>query len=203
MTTIPIPTDARAITGPRQGEWTRADWEALPDDGNRYEIIDGVLYTTTAPSFFHQWIIKRLLKLVGDPAEERDLGLAVMAPIGVFMPGCDPVQPDFVFIGKANLGIIHDRHIYGVPDLIVKVLSPGSIAYDERIKLTAYAKAGLPEYAVVDPGQRSVRAYLLDDRGRYKSPRAYGQTETMHFDCLLEITFTVGDLFAGSPDTTL
>ena len=50
-----------------QGHWTYADWEALPDDGNRYEVIDGVLYMTTAPSFFHQWIVRRLDRYLGMP----------------------------------------------------------------------------------------------------------------------------------------
>jgi hypothetical protein len=44
MTTLVIPTEAPAVPGPPQGQWTYADWEDLPDDGNRYEIIDGVVY---------------------------------------------------------------------------------------------------------------------------------------------------------------
>ena len=55
MTSLAIPTEtALPVAGPPQGRWTNADWEALPSDGNRYEIIDGVLYMTTAPSNFHQ-----------------------------------------------------------------------------------------------------------------------------------------------------
>jgi len=95
---LPVPTDAPAVKGPRQGDWTRSDWETLPEDGNRYEIIEGVLYMSTAPSFFHQWITKRLYRLVGIPAEDQGLALCIWAPIGVFMPGCDPVQPDFVVV---------------------------------------------------------------------------------------------------------
>lgn len=55
MTALIVPTDAPVIAGPPQGRWTFADWQTLPDDGRRYEIIDGVLYMTTAPSTFHQW----------------------------------------------------------------------------------------------------------------------------------------------------
>src|SRR5262245_25725719 len=78
--------------------WTYARWEALPDDGNRYEVIAGVLYMTTAPSFFHQWIVQRLIRLVGFPAEDQGLAYFVSAPVGVLMPGCDPVQPDFLLV---------------------------------------------------------------------------------------------------------
>ncbi|MDZ4766978.1 MAG: hypothetical protein SGI73_20755, partial [Chloroflexota bacterium] len=56
MITFAIPTDAPRVAGPAQGEWTYADWEQLPDDGNSYEIINGVLYVTTAPKTIHAWL---------------------------------------------------------------------------------------------------------------------------------------------------
>ena len=58
---LPMVTRADHVPGPAQGCWTYEDYAALPDDGNRYEVIDGVLYMTTAPSDFHQWIIIQLL----------------------------------------------------------------------------------------------------------------------------------------------
>src|SRR5438270_3098013 len=96
MTALVLPTDAPAVPGPPQGQWTYADWEELSDDGNRYEIIDGVLYMTTAPRSFHQWIIKQLVRYIAIPAEDQGLAFGFPAPVGVIMPGCDPVQPDFV-----------------------------------------------------------------------------------------------------------
>jgi Uma2 family endonuclease len=94
--TLVVLTDAPAVKGPKQGKWTVEDWEKLPDDGNRYEVIDGVLYMTTAPKNFHQWIITQLIGLVGFPAQKAGLAYAYVSPIGVFMPGATPVQPDFV-----------------------------------------------------------------------------------------------------------
>jgi Uma2 family endonuclease len=203
MVSLIVPTDAPAISGPPQGQWTYADWQAIPDDGNRYEIIFGVLYMTTAPSFFHQWIIRRLDKYIGVPAEERGLAFAATAPIGLFMPGCDPVQPDFVLVLKEHASIINDRHINGVPDLIVEVISPGSVAYDERVKLLAYASVGVPEYGVINPKERTVKLYKLDALGRYPSSRNFSEGDSFAFDCLPDFVVAVSDLFAGSPDTTL
>jgi len=157
MTSLVISTDAPVVAGPPQGHWTYADWETLPLDGNRYEIIDGVLYMTTAPSNFHQWIIQRLYRFIGMPAEDQNLAYSFAAPIGLLMPGCDPVQPDFVIVRKENAAIIRDRRIRGVPDLLVEILSPGNAAHDEEIKLRAYARAGVPEYAIIDPRLRVVR----------------------------------------------
>src|SRR5437667_514509 len=157
MTALVLPTDAPAVPGPPQGQWTYADWEELPDDGNRYEIIDGVLYMTTAPSSFHQWIVNRLERYITIPAEDHGVAFAFTAPIGVIMPGCDPVQPDFVVVLASRMSIIRDRRIMGVPDILVEILSPGNTAYDQQVKFEAYARAGVPEYAVVDPATRSVR----------------------------------------------
>lgn len=203
MTVLILPTDAPALPGPPQGHWNHDLWEMLPDDGHRYEVIDGVLYRSTVPSFFHQWIGLRLVELVGTPAMQQSLAIPFFSPIGVLMPGCDPVQPDFGLIRTANRGIIRDRRIRGVPDLLVEILSPSNRAYDEQVKLEAYGRAGLPEYAIVDPENRSLRLYQLGGEGKYGSPRQAHGEERVHFACLPTIEFAVGDLFAGAPDTTL
>jgi Uma2 family endonuclease len=203
-TTLIIPTDAPAIQGPKQGEWTYEHWETLlPDDGNRYEIINGVLYMTTAPKNFHQWILGQLFGIVGFPAQQTGLAYAYFSPIGVLMPGVTPVQPDLVIVLKTNQNVIFDGRIRGVPDLIVEVLSPGSIGYDEGVKLDAYASAGVPEYAVIDPKARQVRVYRLVVPGEYGDPTRHNETDIMAFICLPTISFKVSDLFSGTPDTVL
>ncbi|MDX1992383.1 MAG: Uma2 family endonuclease [bacterium] len=203
MLTYVILTDAPRVMGPPQGQWTAADWETLPDDGNRYEIIDGVLYMSTAPSFFHQWIIRRLDHHVGFPAEQQGLGFAAVAPVGLFMPGAQPVQPDFVFVRMENRDIIRDRRIYGVPDLIVEVISPGSEVYDREDKLKAYAMAGVPEYGLVDPRSRTLTHHRLHQPGQYHPPTVYSEGDRVTFACLPALSFAQADLFAGAPDTTL
>ena len=203
MTTLVISTDAPAVAGPPQGHWTYADWEQLRDDGKRYEIIDGALYMTTAPSSFHQWIVQELVEYIGIPAKNQGLAYAFPAPIGVIMPGCDPVQPDFVVVLASRTSILRDKRIRGVPDVIVEILSPGTTAYDQQVKLEAYARAGVPEYAIVDPATRSLRHYRLEAPGHYADPHVHGAAEVMSFDCLPTIRVPVGGLFAGAPDTTL
>jgi len=203
MTALVLCTDAPAVPGPPQGQWTYADWEGLPGDGNRYEIVDGVLYMTTAPSSFHQWIIKQLVRYVAIPAEDQGLAFGFPAPVGVIMPGCDPVQPDFVVVLASRKSIFRERRIRGVPDPLVEILSPGNKAYDQEVKLDAYARAGVPEYAIVDPSARTLSHYRLEVAGRYASPHVYGKVEVATFDCLPTISVPVGDLFVGAPDTTL
>ncbi len=203
MATLILSTEAPTISGPPQGRWTLADWEELPGDGNIYEIINGVLYMSTAPSPLHQWIVQTLYDQIGFPAKQQRLGICYFSPIGVIMPGCDPVQPDFVFIKSEHKNIVKAKRLEGVPDLIVEILSPGNRAYDEQVKLLAYAAAGVPEYAIIDPAGRSLRLYALDAPGRYQGPHEFGAGGSMSFACLPGITLEIAKLFEGAPDTTL
>ncbi|HVU12165.1 MAG TPA: Uma2 family endonuclease [Phototrophicaceae bacterium] len=192
------------VEGPPQGKWTYADWEKLgADDDNRYEIINGYLYMTTAPSFFHQSIILDFYDLVGAPAKQQGLARVALAPVGLLMPGCDPVQPDFVLILKEHESIIHDGRIRGVPDLIVEVLSPGSVDYDEGVKLEAYANAGVPEYIVIAPRERKLRLYSLEHPGKYADPHEFTGDDLVKFACLPAIEFRLSTLFENAPDTTV
>ena len=185
--------------------WTYARWELLPDDGNRYEVIDGVLYMTTAPSFFHQWIVQRLIRFVGIPAEDCGLAYSSAAPVGVLMPGCDPVQPDFVLVRQANAHIIANRRIRGVPDLIVEVLSPSNHEQDTDIKRGAYARAGLAEYWIIRPETRDVLVCWQPDAplGDFAQVRLVGGDDELVSPTLPDVRVRVAELFAGAPDTSL
>ena len=119
------------------------------------------------------------------------------------MPGCNPVQPYLVIVLQPNASIIHDGRIRGVPDLIIEVQSPSNAVYDEQIKLVAYAFAGVPEYAIVDPRTRTFNYYRLQVPGRYEAPYVATESDTIVFDCLPTVQVPVAELFAGAPDTTL
>lgn len=137
--------------------WCYEMWEQLPSDGNRYEVIDGVLYMSTAPSFWHQGAILLLVQHVGLPLKERGIAIMSAAPIGLIMPGADPVQPDFMLIRTERRTIIaDDGRIRGVPDLLAEVLSPNNPELDTVIKRAAYARAGVPEYWIMRTTSREI-----------------------------------------------
>lgn len=184
--------------------WDYARWEQLPDDGNRYEVICGVLYMSTTPSQFHQWIVKRLMLRVGAYAEEHGLAWAYDAPIGMLMPGCDPVQPDFLLIRQNRADIIPDQRIRGVPDLIAEVLSPTNPEQDTVVKRDAYARAGVPEYWIVRPVTRDVLLCWQPDAtlGDYTQSRLIAADAEL-VSPTLGLRVTVADLFAGAPNEAL
>ncbi|NJL05562.1 MAG: Uma2 family endonuclease [Chloroflexaceae bacterium] len=203
MNALGLAPDSALLTHPAPGAWTYADWERLPADGNRYEVVGGVLYMTTAPSNFHQWIVQVLVEYIALPARQRGLAYSFFAPIGVLMDGCDPVQPDFVVIRRERAHIIREGRIRGVPDLIIEVLSPSNRAYDEQTKRAAYAQAGVPEYALIDPAARALRLYRLTEAGAYAEVAYATATDSISFACLPDILLPIAALFAGAPDTTL
>ena len=184
--------------------WNRERWEQLPDDGNRYEVIDGVLYMTTAPSNFHQWIIRQTFLAFNQQIDSVGIGVTLWAPIGLFMPGCDPVQPDLLVVRTADLGIIREGRIHGVPALLVEVLSPSNPDQDLRVKREAYARAGVPEYWIMRPAERDVLVHSQPDpaSGQYASV-AHVAPDGELVSPTLPFRAPVAAFFAGAPDTTL
>ena len=201
-TVSPILMD-HALKGPPQGRWTIVNWERLPDDGNRYEIIGGKLYMSTAPSTFHQWIVGAFIEQLGVPARQRGLGIWAMAPIGVLLAPKDAAQPDFLFIRADRVAeLVRDRRVRGAPDLVVEVLSPGNSAEEMANKRAMYARGGVAEYVEVDPATRRLLHYQLD-HGAYGEPAVYAEDQTISLVCLPDLPLRVAALFAGAPDTTL
>lgn len=184
--------------------WDYARWSQLPADGNRYEVIDGVLYMTTAPSFFHQWIIRQIVRSLLAQIDDTGAGLTIWSPIGLLMPGCDPVQPDIVVVRSEERGMIYDRRINGVPALIVEVLSPSNAEKDTEIKRAAYARAGLPEYWIVRPVERDVIVLSRPDpaSGLYLQSASFAPDDEL-VSPTLPFRAAVAGLFAGSPDETV
>lgn len=200
MVVIPVLTETPIrVSGPTQGQWTRGDWEQLKhDDGYTYEVIDGVLYMSTSPSTVHQWIIKQLYRFWGYHVEAAGLGVVYLAPVGVFMSGTQPVQPDSVFVSAEHDLIIDDRHINGAPDLIIEVLSPGNSAYDLETKFLAYERAGVSEYGIMDYPNRQLRLYHLQNE-HYGEPILFKVGDTVAFACAPHVSFLLKDVFDGAP----
>jgi Uma2 family endonuclease len=183
--------------------WNLARWETLPNDGNRYEVIDGVLYMTTAPSTYHQYITKQIARVLLAQIDDGGVGETLWAPVGVIMSGCDPVQPDLVVVRTTDRSMFQNRRIRGVPALIVEILSPSNPDQDLGVKRTAYARAGVPEYWIVRPAERDVLICSQPDQ----TLEAYLQTEHVRPDDTLvsptlPVRVPIAQFFGGAPDPT-
>jgi len=187
---------SRGQDWPTQGEWTYEDYKKLPDDGRRYEIIEGVLYVTAAPNFDHQYTVTRLLVHLDDLVTRRDLGIVLVAPFEVHLPDvARPVQPDVLFVDAGRAPRPGAADFTGAPDLIVEVLSPSTARTDRLVKFGAYERAGVREYWLVDPRTRSVEVYALSEDGTYDMAGQYTPGETVTSTVLSDLALPVDDLF--------
>ena len=143
---------------------TWQDVQQMPDDGNRYEAIEGDLYVTPAPTPRHQILLLRLYDALAAVLREHHGGVLLVAPVGVEFPGTgEGVQPDILFVSDERRGIIQDTSLKGAPDLVVEILSPSTASRDRRKKLQLYERQGVGEYWIVDPDENAVDVWRFGD----------------------------------------
>ena len=153
---------------------TYKDYEALPADGRRYEIHDGELSVTPAPSPRHQEISGNLNEILRGHVKTRGLGKVFYSPIDCILSDITVVQPDLLYLDPGRLNLVSDRGIEGPPTLVVEILSPTTTAIDRSTKRQLYAKYGVPHYWIVDPEARVVEAYVLSEGVYQLSARVAG-----------------------------
>lgn len=146
--------------------WTTSDLELLPENSNRYEIIDGELFVTRAPHWKHQKTGGKIYRALDDWSEATGLGEAVQAP-GVIFSETDNVIPDVVWISSERLanGLDEAGHLTIAPDLIVEVLSPGTLneCRDREAKLKLYTERGVQEYWILDWRLQQMEVYRREN----------------------------------------
>jgi len=145
--------------------WTTRDLELLPDNGDRYEIIDGELFVTRAPHWKHQKAAGRINTALDVWSQATQLGETVPAP-GVIFSDADNVIPDVVWTSRERLALLLDNagHLTAAPELIVEVLSSGAANQqrDRDLKLRLYSARGVREYWLIDWEAQQVEVYRRD-----------------------------------------
>jgi len=165
--------EARAVVARRAVRFRADDIWDTPEDGNRYEVIDGDLYVTPPPVVIHQRGGGRLYHLIASYLDVNPVGEVFVAPIGLTLDDANGLQPDVVYVSIERRAIIQEKGLVGAPDLVVEVLSPSTEARDRGVKWRRYAAAGVPHYWLLVPGTRSLEAYALAEAG-YELVGTYG-----------------------------
>ena len=193
---LPAAGPATHVVPPSDGGWDYASFGTLPEDGNRYEILGGVLYVAPPPSPQHQDRLFSLCAGLRADIRERKLGRLFVSPVALLMPGASPVQPDAFFLKEGNRAAIDwQRHVEGVPDLVIEVASPSTAGYDRREKQDTYARAGIHEYWIVDPWTLTIEVLVLDRHtGRYVSRGIFAGGSQLPTDALAGLSKTVSEL---------
>jgi Uma2 family endonuclease len=191
---VPMVVRADWVPGPAQGRWTYTDYAHIPDDGHRYEIIDGVLYMPPTPNIRHQIVAGAIYAELRAALRERSLGRVYIAPADVVLPGGQTVQLDVFVVLNSNAGIVGDIRVEGTPDLVIEVASPGTVRYDLGRKLSAYARAGVPEYWFVDPYAETVEV-MARARESYESIAVVRAQATLPSRVLPDLPLRVAQFF--------
>lgn len=140
------------------------DLDLMPDDGNRYELLEGEIYVSRAPSLTHQRILINLGTLLKNFLARNPIGEVLPTPGVIFDPS-NGVIPDIVFISNQlsdRLGA--NERITEAPELVIEIVSPGkeNARRDRVVKRRVYAKHGVKEYWIIDPEAETLEIYRAE-----------------------------------------
>jgi Uma2 family endonuclease len=178
--------------------WTSADLELLPENGNRYEIIDGELCVTRAPHWKHQTTCGRFFSALDLWSITTKLGATALG-VGVIFGDNDDVIPDVVWVNNAKHEILLDQsgHLQGAPDLAIEVLSAGTEneKRDRELKLKLYSSRGILEYWIADWRSAQVQIYRREN-GILKLAVTLFASDTLTSPLLPEFSCPIAQIFA-------
>ena len=181
-----------------KGHFTYTDYVGW-DDSVRYELIEGIPYMMTAPTWIHQSVSASLITqihsfLYGKPCK------VFAAPFDVRLNAAENddtvVQPDLVVV--CDRSKLSGSGCLGAPDMVVEILSPSNARYDIFVKFQQYQKAGVKEYWIVDPERRIVTVFVLEN-GKYVAD-TYGDTDTVPVFVLEGCQINMQDVFEDAPE---
>jgi Uma2 family endonuclease len=165
------------------------------DDFYIYELINGIIMRKAAPQPMHQFIVRRLSKAFEKLLDENPLGEFLTAPIDVFFDKYSRAQPDLLFIREDRTFIIDlVDGIMGAPDLIVEIISPGSVRMDRVDKKALYEEFGVKEYWIIDPNNHAIEIFSFKN-DRYLLKEYVENEGKINSDILVGLDLDVKTLF--------
>jgi Uma2 family endonuclease len=172
------------------------DLEDIPEEhvGDRHELIDGELVATPVPITRHQIISMNIVSALDRFVRGGNLGMVFHAPTGIRFTPYDLLIPDICFVARDRLHVIGPKTIDAPPDLVVEILSPGTKRRDLTTKRDLFARFGVQEYWIVDPGTHTVTVLSLVGKQYQPVPEDDGAIVSR---VLPGLTLSVKDVFVG------
>ena len=192
---MPVVTPADETLGAVQGQWTYAAYLELPKDGQRYEIIDGVLFMTPSAGEAHQFSSSRFVGYLLTHVDFAGLGRVYHAPFDVILAPDVIVQTDVLVVLNAQAHIITPRGIMGAPNLVVEIASPSTATHDRGRKMESYGRAGVSEYWLADPFAHTVELLVLE-HGAYQSRGVFQGKATLPSTVIPNLPVRVEQFFS-------
>lgn len=148
---MPVAAPTKAVT--------YAEYRALPENGKRYEVLEGELYMTAAPVLNHQRVLRTLLGILDRHIQATKWGEILPAPVELYLDKRNFVEPDIVAVSNARRSILREKNIQGAPDLVIEIISPSTARTDRIRKAKLYAKHQIPHYWIVDYADKTLEAF--------------------------------------------
>jgi Uma2 family endonuclease len=177
---------------------TIADIDKMPDDGNRYELIDGVIFMSRAPSLDHQFIVGQLSFQFGTCLAANPVGKAFPGP-GIVFDKFNGVIPDFVYVSNERFEQVTDGiRFVSAPDLVVEILSPGreNVERDRFDKRYLYSKFEVREFWIIDAERRQLEIFQLQGSTLELVSTLAGDDEVTS-SVLINLRFAARELFVS------
>ncbi len=181
------------VAATRLGLFTYQDLQNTPEDGKRYEVLEGALVVSPSPSWRHQRIVTRVFAMLLK-AEDAGHGKVVPGPMDVVMAEHEVTEPDLLFIVTRRIGIATKTHVAGAPDLVVEILSEATRKRDVITKRRIYERYAVPFYWIVDPEEETVRIFDLRE-GKYPEPATLRAGQELSCPLFPGVAVDVGSLF--------
>lgn len=180
---------------PRRPPLTYAEYRLLPeDDGKRYELMEGDLFVSPAPSTRHQTVSRRLQFALMQALELPGRAQVFDAPTDVLLDDLTVVQPDLVIVSAEHADRVTQRAIEGTPDVVIEIMSPSSVDRDAHLKLRVYEGFAIPEYWVIDPEHGFIEAFAFRDGG-YQRRARYDRAMVLVCPLFPELSIPLAPIF--------
>lgn len=189
---MPLPKDDKKYTYADYLTWT---------DNEKWELIDGVPYLLSAPSWQHQAISGELFRQFANYLQGNECQ-AFTAPFDLRLSDGEKHDEETINVFQPDIVVICDKSklkgtgYFGTPELIVEVSSSSSSRADRVLKFNKYEKAGVQEYWIVDPNGKYINVFTLQKNNRYGRPESYTDTDkvkvTIFPDLLIDLSKVFG-----------
>jgi Uma2 family endonuclease len=164
----------------------------LPETNQFVELLDGEIIMSPSPIPDHQDVVFNSGTVLKQAARERG-GRAFIAPLDVKFDDMNVPQPDAIYLAPDSRCVVEEKRLVGIPDLLVEVLSPGTIKRDRSDKFLLYERYGVREYWIIDPRDQLIEVWQWKD-GHFSLLGVFSPDET--FESSLVGSVEVAALFA-------
>lgn len=179
---------------PKEFQLTYSNYKDFPEDGKRYEILEGRLLMVPSPFTPHQRISGKLYRHLSNYVEKNNLGEVFHPPYDVVLSELNVVQPDIIYVSKENSNIITEENIKGVPDLVIEIVSKTSRKNDETTKKMIYARSNIKEYWIVYPESKTINVFTKPEQG-YVLWKEFLTTDTLSTPTFPDIKLDIAKIF--------